>query len=46
MSSPWIAYTVVGLAISMIAVLGVGIISLSNKNVITDIPNQDTNEDA
>jgi hypothetical protein len=37
---------VVGLAISMIAVLGVGIISLSNKNVITDIPNQDTNEDA
>lgn len=46
MSSPWIAYMVVGLAISMIAVLGVGIISLSNKNVITDIPNQDTNEDA
>lgn len=46
MGSPWIAYMVVGLAISMIAVLGIGIVTLSNKNVVADIPNQSTGKDA
>ena len=46
MSSPWIAYMVVGLAITMIAVLGIAIISLSNKDIIVDVSNQGANKDA
>lgn len=45
MSSPWVAYMVVGLAVSMIAVLGVGIISLTNRNVAVDVLDEGKNTD-
>jgi hypothetical protein len=45
-SVPWVAYIVVGLAISMLAVLGIGLMSLSGKNTNTKMPDQGTNEDA
>ena len=45
MSSPWVAYMVVGLAVSMIAVLGVGIISLTNRNVAVDVSDEGKNTD-
>jgi hypothetical protein len=41
-----VAYIVVGLAISMIAVLGIGLMSLSSKNINAKMPNQGTNKDA
>jgi hypothetical protein len=43
--SPWVAYIVVGLAISMIAVLSIGIISLTNKKIVVNMPNQGKKED-
>ena len=33
MSDPWVAYIVVGLAIAMIAILGIGLMSLARKTV-------------
>ena len=45
-SVPWVAYIVVGLAILMLAVLGIGLMSLSGKNTHTKMPDQGTNEDA
>ena len=45
MGSPWVAYIVVGLAISMIAVLSIGIISLTNKKIVVNMPSQGTKED-
>ena len=33
MSDPWVAYIVVGLAIAMIAILGIGLMSLARKSV-------------
>jgi hypothetical protein len=35
----------VGLAISMIAVLSIGIISLTNKKIVVNMPSQGTKED-
>lgn len=46
MSAPWVAYIVVGLAISMLAVLGIGLMSLSSKNTNTKMPEQGTTKDA
>ncbi|WP_198556692.1 hypothetical protein [Paraglaciecola sp. MB-3u-78] len=46
MSAPWVAYIVVGLAISMLAVLGIGLMSLSRKNANTKMPEQGTSKDA
>jgi hypothetical protein len=45
-SAAWVAYIVVGLAISMIAVLGIGLMSLSRKNKNAEMPNQGTKKDA
>ena len=45
MSSPWVAYMVVGLAVSMIGILGVGIISLTNTNVAVDVSDEGKNTD-
>jgi hypothetical protein len=45
-SAPWVAYIVVGLAISMIVVLGIGLTSLSSKKGNVKVPKQDTNKDA
>ncbi|MFQ3237376.1 MAG: hypothetical protein ACI9C4_002960 [Paraglaciecola sp.] len=36
MSEAWVAYIVVGLAVLMIAVLGIGLMALSRKNTSTD----------
>jgi hypothetical protein len=35
-SEAWVAYIVVGLAVLMIAVLGIGLMALSRKNTSTD----------
>jgi len=45
-SAPWVAYIVVGLAISMIIVLGIGLTSLSRKNGRGKAPKQGINKDA
>jgi hypothetical protein len=45
-SAPWVAYIVVGLAISMLAVLGIGLMSLSSKSTNTKMPDQGTSKDA
>jgi len=49
-SVPWVAYIVVGLAISMLTVLGIGLTSLSGKNTNTNtntkMPDQGTSKDA
>jgi hypothetical protein len=44
-SGPWVAYIVVGLAILMIVVLGIGLTSLSGKNGSLNVPKQGSNED-
>ncbi len=36
MSEAWVAYIVVGLAVLMISVLGIGLMALSRKNTSTD----------
>ncbi|AGH43371.1 hypothetical protein [Paraglaciecola psychrophila] len=46
MSVAWVAYIVVGLAISMLAVLGIGLLSLSGKNTNTKMSEQGTSKDA
>lgn len=46
MSAPWVAYVVVGLAISMIAILGIGLMSLARKTVNVPVHEQSTNKDA
>jgi hypothetical protein len=45
-SAPWVAYVVVGLAISMIAILGIGLMSLAGKTVKVSVHDQNTNKDA
>jgi hypothetical protein len=45
-SVAWVAYIVVGLAISMLAVLGIGLLSLSGKNTNTKMPEQGASKDA
>jgi hypothetical protein len=44
--TPWVAYMVVGLAISMIVVLGIGLTSMSRKSGNAEVHNQDINKDA
>jgi Tfp pilus assembly protein PilW len=44
-SAAWVAYIVVGLAISMIVVLGIGLTFLSGKNGYGQVPKQGGNKD-
>ena len=46
MSAPWVAYIVVGLAISMIAILGIGLMSLARRTVKVAVHDQSTDENA
>lgn len=46
MGSPWVAYTVVGLAILMIVVLGVGLTTMSRKSGNAQVPKQGIHKDA
>ena len=46
MSSPWVAYIVISLAISMIAILGIGIMSLARKTVNAGVPDHSASKDA
>jgi hypothetical protein len=41
-----VAYVVIGLAISMIAILGIGLMSLARKTVKVPVHEQSTNKDA
>jgi hypothetical protein len=45
MSAPWVAYVVVGLAVSMIASFGIVLMSLARKTVNVTEPGQNTNKD-
>ena len=46
MGAPWVAYIVVGLAISMIGVLGIGLMSLSGENRNSEVSKKGISKDA
>ena len=46
MGTPWVAYTVVGLAMLMIVVLGIGLTTMSRKSGSAQVPKQGINKDA